>query len=246
MLIWLQPIHNELCFGRTDSKNIFLKWLPLWKQRLLICGVWFVISPAQLGGWMCGEWEILLMLRYFFFFLVPFSLSSPTKIYDYGKDKRKTNANCKPRESSWLYFSSPNKLPDQIHLAQSTNQRGNFNPLPNSITLGTADICLTLPCSKFSYELLYKIKKFKLIVADEALMCLSNLNNHNKATFVSKADGVKVQTGGRLMSKLNQLGRKETSNLSLLFVSFGLSMGWMMPIHPGESHLHYSVYQFAC
>lgn len=58
-------------------------------ERLLTCGVWFVISPAQLGGWMCREWEILSHASLFFSFLIPFSLSSPTKIYDWGKDKEK-------------------------------------------------------------------------------------------------------------------------------------------------------------
>lgn len=214
-------------------------------ERLVICGIWFVISPAQLGGWMDGDWKILLVLCYFFFFfLIPFSLSSPTKIYDWGKDKRKTNANCKPRESSWLYFSSPNKLPDQIHLVQSTNQRGNFNPLPNSITLGIADICLTLPCGKFSYELLYKIKPSKLIVADEAVLCLSNLNNHSNAILPLKPMVCQRKTDIAVQT----VRQKETLNFSLLFISFRPSTGWMIPIHPGKSHLHlpYSVYQFKC
>lgn len=130
----------------------------------------------------------------FFFFLIPFSLSSPTKIYDCGKDKRKTNANCKPRESSWLYFSSPNKLPDQIHLAQSTNQRGNFNPLPNSIALGIADICLILPCSKFSYELFYEIKKIQTNCSRWGIYVFKQLQ---QSYLVSKADGVSPSANWR-------------------------------------------------
>ena len=56
-------------WGEQSPKNIFLKWFPLWKmwESLLICVVWFVISAAQLQGWMCGEWEILSHASFFSF-----------------------------------------------------------------------------------------------------------------------------------------------------------------------------------
>lgn len=117
---------------------------------------WFVISAAQLRGWMRGQWDIPLHDTFFFFFpSFPFHFLSHSRFMTGEKIKEKTNANSKPRECSWLYFSSPNKLPDQVHLAQSTNQMRNVNPLPTSITLvgKMTFICLTWSCIKIRYEL---------------------------------------------------------------------------------------------
>lgn len=159
-------------WGEQSPKNIFRQWFPLWKlwETFDLCSmICNLCCPAP----RMDVWWVRDPFKCFFFFSFPFH-SLPHQRFMTGEKIKEKQMQTLSQESLLDYISAllTNCLIKFTWLSQQI--RWEILTIAHQDILKIDDIYwLTLSCSKISYELLCKMKIFKLIIAGEALVWLS-------------------------------------------------------------------------